>query len=140
LFLSNLEYICFQMKKIISISLLFIYLISSIGILFNFQYCCGKLKTIELYSLAAPSALFQEKCQQADMEKDCCKSDIKIVKTENDQNKTNTLQVNYSFYPAFISYFYFSIQAVTPRAFSVPVKTYTTIKRRTHLDNCVFII
>jgi hypothetical protein len=127
------------MKKIISISLLFIYLVSSVGILFNYQYCCGKLKSIELYSLASPSSLFQGKCLHPNMKKDCCKSDIKVVKTENDQNKANTIQVNYSFFPALISIFYFPIPAVT-LTFSFPVKIKASIKRRIYLENRVLII
>jgi hypothetical protein len=128
------------MKKLFSIALLFIYLISSIGILFNFQYCCGKLKTVELYSLAAPSALFQETCQKTDMEKDCCKSDIKVVKTENDQNKTSSVQIIYPYYPVALPTFSFKIQAVSKIEFSNNYKIASKLKRRTYLDNCVFII
>ena len=129
-----------RMKKLFSIALLFIYLIASVGILFNFQYCCGKLKAVELYSIGAPSELFQQKCQEKDMGKDCCKSDIKVVKTENDQNKTNALQISCPSYPVHISSFSFLIHtavvAVAAPSFKAPLK----VNRRTYLDNCVLII
>lgn len=130
------------MKKIFSFVLLFIYLISSVGVLFNFQYCCGQLKTVELFSLAAPSEIFQEKCQQQDqdMGKDCCKNDIKVVKTENDQNKTSLFQILCPAYPIKISIFSFQAQTDAVSASAITFQTSMKIKRRTYLDNCVLII
>ncbi len=70
------------MKKFIYIPLLFIYLFATSGIAINFNYCCGKFSSLDLYST---SNQFKKSCNKKEKTKRCCESKTQIIKTENAQ-------------------------------------------------------
>jgi hypothetical protein len=128
------------MKKIYIIPLLFIYLLSSIGVFFNFQYCCGKIKSISVYSLSEDTNSLRSHCQSKDLGKDCCRNEVKVSKTVNDQHKL-TLQSSFFPFNALLPLIVF----FCPSEFQSRVKILFSqgcIKNSPplYLKNCVFII
>ena len=70
------------MKKLLAISLLMIYGLSSFGITVNFHYCCGKLKTIKISNVKTKSCGMEKKMAG----KACCGDKIFELKVKTDYN------------------------------------------------------
>lgn len=71
------------MRKILSIILLSLYLVSSIGVTINAHYCGGNLASLALFEKVSCC------CDEEEAEKpiDCCKDEIKTIKISDDQIK-----------------------------------------------------
>lgn len=66
------------MKRAIAISLIFVYLVFSAGIVISYHFCGGKLGEISLYK--APKSC----CPDAGSEKSCCQNSTAVFKiTDN---------------------------------------------------------
>lgn len=72
------------MKKIIALSLLVAYFISTVGIICNFHYCEGKIESVKF-------CLFDKgKCAKGDrMPEGCCKQVARVLRMSENQ-KTET--------------------------------------------------
>lgn len=80
------------MKKFLSISLLFLYLVSSIGIIISLHYCGGSLASLSLSQNASCCCDDNVK----DMKEGCCKDEVKFIKITDDQNKAEYLVKKFS--------------------------------------------
>lgn len=80
-------------KKIFLSILIICYCISSYGVSINYFYCCGKLKTISLNQIPQKST----SCK-ANMGKDCCKYEKKLIKLKIDQKDLKKTQFNEVFF------------------------------------------
>lgn len=65
------------LKKVISILIAFVFLLSSSGFSINAHYCKGKLKSINILFVKNCS------CGKTKMPKDCCKNKTEIVKIKD---------------------------------------------------------
>ncbi len=83
-------YLCAEMKKFLSISLLMIYLTFSAGIVISMHYCGGNLAALKLF-VKASCCCDDEKATSND---DCCKDEIKTVKISDDQNIHKSITFN----------------------------------------------
>lgn len=83
------------LKKIISISLLSLYLVFSVGITVSMHYCSGDLAALSLFENASCC------CDDVNegMPDDCCKDENKAFKITADQNKVEFSEKK--FYAAF---------------------------------------
>ena len=74
------------MKKLIASIVAVCYFVVTCGVVINFHYCMDRLASTSLFSVEA------KKCGQCGMEihqsNGCCHDEVKIVKMNEDQNKT----------------------------------------------------
>mgnify|MGYP006902042051 CR=1 FL=1 len=75
-------YICVGLKKFISILLLFLYLLASIGFTVKAHYCGNDLASVSLFKRSSCCCEDNRNSQKDD----CCKDEIKSFKIGDDQN------------------------------------------------------
>lgn len=75
------------MKRLFSISLLFIYLFTASGIMVTFHYCCGKFNSLEVYS---NSIKVEKTCWKKEKSKSCCDSKTELIKVKDNSLKAGT--------------------------------------------------
>lgn len=129
------------MKKLIATITVFVYLAFSCGVMVNMHYCMNRLQSVDLY------ASQKNECSNCGMpitkKHNCCRDEVKIVKLQNDQNKS---QVSFSIKPNVAT-------IITSSEFVIlPVSNFKGISRAedhippllskqgTYLQNCVFRI
>lgn len=87
-------YLCIVMKKIAVIILTVIYFAVGSGVIVNTHYCMNRFASAD-FGFAAS----QQECGKCGMHKDksqgCCHDEVKLVKIEDDQNKS--LQLAFDF-------------------------------------------
>lgn len=74
------------MRRIVSISILILYLVSFSGILMSFHFCGGKLSNIDFFS----DASHQCSCGKKAMKPNCCKDKTVLLKANDGLAKTET--------------------------------------------------
>ena len=72
------------MKRLLTISLLLIYLIFSMGIVISYHYCGGSLGEVSLFKKA------KNCCPDANTEKSCCQNSVAFYKITSDYNSDIT--------------------------------------------------
>jgi hypothetical protein len=70
------------MRKIVSISLLSLYLLASVGLTLTVHYCGGDLASLTLFDKINCC------CDEKGKADNCCKNEIKTIKISDDQIKT----------------------------------------------------
>lgn len=90
-------------KLIVAISAIF-YLAISSGLVFSLHYCMGKLAGVEFKPMAYSSKTCV--CGSGEEESDCCKTELKVVKLEQDQKSTPFQTFDFSPFEAEISFFF----------------------------------
>ncbi len=74
------------MKKILSGITILLYVVMSCGVMINLHYCMGRFQSFDLYSVE------KNDCSKCGMPMNkahgCCKDEVKIVKLQDDQNKS----------------------------------------------------
>lgn len=72
------------MRKLLSITMLFLYLLASIGFTVKAHYCGGDLASLSLFKKVSCC------CEEVSQKKkdDCCKNEIKTIKIADNQLKT----------------------------------------------------
>ncbi len=75
------------MKKLLSLSLLFIYLFTASGVIVTYHYCCGKFSSVELYS---NTIKVEKKCWKKERTKGCCESKTAVIKVKDNSLKAST--------------------------------------------------
>ena len=69
------------MKKFLAISLAFVYLTISSGVVVNIHYCMGEIAEVAFGQKSS------DKCGKCGMENDgCCHDDVKVVKIQDSQS------------------------------------------------------
>lgn len=123
------------MKKAVSISFLFIYLVSALGIFFSVHFCCGKFAGIEFYDNSHKA---HKSCTKDFPEKECCKTEIAFVKTTDSQKEVKVFN-SVSPFISEVSVFSFG-KPVFPASLSGYSSVTFARKVPVFLLNCVFRI
>ena len=75
------------MKKLVASITVLVYFAMSSGVVINLHYCMGRVQSIDFY------ASKKEYCGKCGMPisktHGCCKDEVKIIKLQDDQNKTS---------------------------------------------------
>lgn len=130
-----------EMKKLLAVITVFLYVTMSCGVIVNLHYCMGRYQSFDLYSSE------KNDCGKCGMPMDkshgCCKDEVKIVKLQDDQN---TSTVSYTIKnveaPTIIPSDFIEASAITPDKLqkqedhSPPELSNQDI----YLNNCVFRI
>lgn len=70
------------------------YLAFSSGVMFNFHYCMNKLDSVKIFASAS------KKCGKCGMHTDashgCCRDEVKIVKIDDEQKVTATIDFSFT--------------------------------------------
>lgn len=101
----NNAYFCnVSVKKFLSISLLFLYLVASIGLTISLHYCGGNLASLGFFE--TPTCCCDDVTEKK--KDDCCKNENKSFKITTDQNQVafaeKKIQCSSSFLPVHTSY------------------------------------
>jgi hypothetical protein len=73
------------MKRIVVISLMFLYLITAIGLTVSSHYCDGKITSVSFNPLETEHKC---SCGSKKMKKGCCKDETTTIKLSEEQQKT----------------------------------------------------
>ena len=119
----NYAYFCKDyVKKFLSISLLFLYLVASIGLTVSLHYCGGNLASLGLFE--TPTCCCDDLAEKK--KDDCCKNENKSFKITTDQNQVafaeKKIQCPSPFLPVYNTYKYNKV-ALLPTilvAFTLP--------------------
>jgi hypothetical protein len=143
LFFSGMAvYICKDMKKLASFSILLLYFAVSSGFVVNLHYCMNKLHSWEL---GTPQS---DKCGQCGMDVKesggCCHDEVKIIKLQQDLVKAQSIDYRFSVTEAIVVTPVFDnpqpqlqdIRSLIPEAFKPPPGTRVPI----YISNRVFRI
>lgn len=97
-----MDYICTHVKKILSAILLLVFFIVNTGFIVNLHYCMDRLNSMQIGTSEA------EKCGKCGMETDdangCCRSEVKLVKLQQELTVTKALNTFLSLSPAITNY------------------------------------
>jgi hypothetical protein len=129
------------MKKLLSIILMFFYIIPAIGVNVNLHYCGGELSSVSHSLVESKKCL----CKPNKMKKGCCEDKQQTFKLDNNQQKANVTTPNLknltfiiatttAIYP--IPSFYKSVERTDCIVYNPP----EYYKRDICLQNCVFRI
>ncbi|MCW3117311.1 MAG: hypothetical protein JWM28_1393 [Chitinophagaceae bacterium] len=131
------------MKKVSVVILAILYFAISSGIIVNLHYCMNRFASAD-FSLV--SGKFQ--CGECGMQKTkshgCCHDEIKLVKLQDDQNKSSQVATGIAFLQAvamtpsefIVTSFYNADEINHHKEHSPPLLS----RRDTYLQNCVFRI
>lgn len=78
-----------KVKKVFSMVLLIVFLMSNIGVTVSMHFCGGLLNSIDIFTFNGHSC----KCGKKAMEKNCCKDKTTFLRVKNDLANAN--QINY---------------------------------------------
>ena len=79
------------MKKVVASISVLIYFAMTCGVIVNLHYCMGRVQSVDFYGTEKKIC---DKCGMSlDKAHGCCKEEVKIIKLQNDQNKS---QVSFS--------------------------------------------
>jgi len=88
-------YLCILMKKITVTILAVIYFAVSSGVIVNMHYCMNRFASADFGFTAS-----QKECDKCGMHKDkshgCCHDEVKLVKIEDDQNKSMQMAFDFT--------------------------------------------
>ncbi len=79
------------MKRIVVISLMFLYLITAIGLTVSAHYCDGKITSVSFNPFDTKHKC---PCGSKKMKKDCCKDETTTIKLSEEQQKTQQFICN----------------------------------------------
>ena len=136
----NLCYLCCVMKRLAATLLALIYFTVSSGMVMNMHYCMGKLSSVKLAVL--PDAKCA--CGKKTAKKSCCRTEVKLVKVEDAQQKAVIADVSFEL-PVVApvtelnflhASFYRDEASVASPAHAPPLLS----EQDTYLQNCVFRI
>jgi len=83
-------YICTALKRILTIPLLFLYIIAISGVMIQLHYCGQELESWQMFAENAGCA--DDGCGDESTENDgCCKDEVVIAKINQDQNTASQL-------------------------------------------------
>jgi hypothetical protein len=109
-FIKRLNYLCANVKKTLSAILLLIFFTVNTGFIVNLHYCMDRLDSMQIGASEA------EKCGKCGMENNdvegCCRSEVKLVKLQQDLTVTKALNTVFSLSPAIST---FSIYLFSPQ-------------------------
>lgn len=77
------------MKRIISVTMLFVFLMSNIGLAATLHYCGGNLCSIDFFSSFKNPC----RCEKMNMIRDCCKDKTTYLKVKSDLATTNSYMI-----------------------------------------------
>ena len=137
----HLSYLCVIMKRFIATLLAVIYLSVSSGMVMNMHYCMGKLSSVKLAVLPKATCACGKKMEK---KKGCCKTETKIVKVEDAQQKSVIAAVSFPLALAapvaelnlLQASFYNNSAELNPTVHAPPLLS----GQDTYLRNCVFRI
>jgi hypothetical protein len=89
-------YFCYRMKRFLSVALLQLYLLSSIGLVISLHYCGGNLASLKLF-VPANCCCDDE---VSDENQSCCKDEFKTIKLCDDQIKEEPSKIGYTWLEA----------------------------------------
>ena len=129
------------MKKIISILLLFLYLVPVIGINASVHYCGGKISSVSVGLEKTTKCT----CGSKKMKKDCCKDKKISFKLTDNQQKTQVLTLNFfkivDFQPSIIpDYTFLNPPVFVQKGFYNTLHPPENVKPPIYILNQVFII
>lgn len=81
------------MKKALTISLAFFYLVVASGVFLNLHYCGGHLKKVAFYSVSDEDGC----CGSKEKSHGCCKDKASFIKVKDDHQAFGAVKVNLSF-------------------------------------------
>lgn len=128
------------MKRLAATLLALIYFSVSSGMVMNMHYCMGKLSSVKLAVLPAAKCA----CGKKSEKKSCCRTEVKLVKVEDAQQKAVVADVSFELSIAapvtglnFLhTSFYSGDISVISHAHAPPLLS----EQDTYLQNCVFRI
>lgn len=91
------------MKKLFIAIAAFFYLAISTGLVFNMHYCMGELAGVNIS--IAPSDEATCKCGSGDKAMDCCKTESKLVKVDQDQQHSPAQLFHFAPHEALLAVF-----------------------------------
>ena len=104
------------MKKLLTIPLLFIYLVAVSGIMINLHYCGQQLESWNLFADKAGCA--EDSCgDESEENDDCCKDEVVVAKMSQEQNTVSQLVLKFitTQYTPLLPQYYCSLpEAVAP--------------------------
>ncbi len=128
------------MKRLFATLLALIYFSVSSGMVMNMHYCMGRLSSVKLAVLPSANCA----CGKKSEKKGCCKTEVKVVKIEDAQQKSVaadvffplTVAVPVSHLNLLLASFYTTQLSVASPAHAPPPLS----EQDTYLRNCVFRI
>ena len=134
------SYLCSVMKRLVAALLAFIYLTVSSGMVMNSHYCMGKLSSVSLSVLPSAKCV----CGTKMTKKSCCRTEVKLVKVEDAQQKAVVADVSFPLTIALPvtdlnllhSSYYTTQPVIVSQAHAPPLLS----EQDTYLQNCVFRI
>ena len=92
------------MKRVLSITLLGIYLALNLGLVMNTHYCCGKISSVSLFDTQATTC---DLCGQQEVSTTCCEDTQTFLSIDDDQLKNkNTVPPFTDFFVTILPSYY----------------------------------
>lgn len=130
------------MKKIVTAILAILYFSVSSGMVFNIHYCKDKVSSVKIDLLAKDLCGCSKKGKKTN-KKNCCKTEHKIIKLQNDHKiSTTDYSLKIPVTPVLLTNYFFDspLKSFNNNNNVTVIKPPLISEQNIHIENCVFRI